>query len=85
MNFATSLLACATISRPGRANVSNRAANTYININGRWSKPHRSAHLDGGLPTGGHIMMLDGRVIWRKFGLMLPRTDLNSGSPVFWW
>ncbi len=79
------LLACATISRPGQANVLNRAANTYIDINGGWSKPHRSPHLQGNMPTGGHVGMLDGRVIWRKFPLMMPRTDTGSGSPVFWW
>ena len=79
------LVACATISRPGQANIANRGANTYININGGWSKPHRSPHMNGNIPAGGHIGMLDGRVVWRKFPLMIPRTDTASGSPVFWW
>jgi prepilin-type N-terminal cleavage/methylation domain-containing protein/prepilin-type processing-associated H-X9-DG protein len=79
------LLADATISRPGQANVANRSANVYTGINGGWSKPHRTAHLDGSLPAGGNVGMLDGHVEWVKFKLMLPRTDIGSGSPVFWW
>jgi prepilin-type N-terminal cleavage/methylation domain-containing protein len=79
------LLACATISQPGQANLANRGANTYVNINGGWSKPHRSAHLAGKIPEGGHVGMLDGRVVWKKFSQMVPRTETSTGSPVFWW
>jgi hypothetical protein len=79
------LMACATISRPGQANVSNRSANTYIGIQGGWSKLHQSAHLTGRLPTGGNVVMIDGHGEWRKFPVMVPRTDPGSGSPVFWW
>src|SRR5258708_623660 len=35
----------ATISHPGQANDANRAANTYINIQGGWAKLHRTSHL----------------------------------------
>jgi len=80
------LIADATISRPGQANVKNRTLNNYSGIQGGWSKLHRSAHLDGGggrLPVGGNVAMLDGRVQWRTFATMVPRT--SSGSPVFWW
>jgi prepilin-type N-terminal cleavage/methylation domain-containing protein len=80
------LWADATISRPGQANVSNRGANTYSSIQGGWSKLHRAAHMaTGRVPTGGNLGMLDGRVEWRPFQRMLPRTEPGSGSPVFWW
>jgi len=79
------LLACATISQPGQSNTNNRYANTYTGINGGWAKPHRTSHLDGKIPSGGNVGMLDGHVIWRKFNIMIPRTDPGSGSPVFWW
>jgi prepilin-type N-terminal cleavage/methylation domain-containing protein/prepilin-type processing-associated H-X9-DG protein len=80
------LLADATISMPGQANLNNRAANTYINIQGGWSKLHRSSHMGSGkMPLGGNVGMLDGHVQWRKFDKMVPRTETGSGSPVFWW
>jgi len=80
------LMACATISQPGQANLANRAANSYVGIQGGWSKLHQSAHLgSGGIPTGGNVVMLDGHGQWRKFPVMVPRTDNGSGSPVFWW
>jgi prepilin-type N-terminal cleavage/methylation domain-containing protein len=31
------MMACATISRPGQANMANRAANSYVGIQGGWS------------------------------------------------
>jgi prepilin-type N-terminal cleavage/methylation domain-containing protein/prepilin-type processing-associated H-X9-DG protein len=79
------LLADATISRPGQANTNNRAANTYVNIQGGWSKLHRTSHMEGKLPLGGNIGMLDGHVEWRRFNKMIPRTEVSGGSPVFWW
>jgi prepilin-type N-terminal cleavage/methylation domain-containing protein len=78
------LLADATISQPGQMNEVNRGANTYTGINGGWSKPHRTAHMQGKLPAGGNVGMLDGHLEWRKFIQMHPRTD-PGGSPVFWW
>jgi type II secretory pathway pseudopilin PulG len=56
------LLACATISHPGQNNPANRGTYSYINIQGGWSKLHRTSHLDGKLPRGGDIGMLDGHV-----------------------
>ena len=79
------LMACATVSRPGQANLVNRAANAYVGIQGGWSKLHRTAHVSGTFPIGGNLAMLDGHVEWRKFPVMVPRTDTGSGSPVFWW
>ncbi len=79
------LLADATISKPGQGNEANRLANTYVGIQGGWSKLHRSAHMEGRLPAGGTLGMLDGHCEWRKFDKMHTRTQLSSGSPVFWW
>jgi prepilin-type N-terminal cleavage/methylation domain-containing protein len=79
------LLADATISRPGQANLKNRAANNYTGVQGGWSKLHRTSHLNGSMPLGGNVGMLDGRVQWRPFSAMVPRTETSSGSPVFWW
>ena len=79
------LAACATISQPGQRNTVKREANRYININGGWAKPHRTSHLNGAIPAGGNVGMLDGHAEWRSFAVMEPRTDPASGSPVFWW
>jgi prepilin-type N-terminal cleavage/methylation domain-containing protein len=77
------LWADSTVSQPGQANTNNRAANTYMNIQGGWSKLHRTSHMAGKLPSGGNVGMLDGSGRWRKFPSMVPRTQ--GGSPVFWW
>jgi prepilin-type N-terminal cleavage/methylation domain-containing protein/prepilin-type processing-associated H-X9-DG protein len=82
------LLADATISQHGQRNVQNRMANTYTGINGSGIVVHHTSHLDGALPTGGNLGMLDGHVEWRKFNDMVPRTDPNAtgfNPPVFWW
>jgi prepilin-type N-terminal cleavage/methylation domain-containing protein len=79
------LMADATMSHPGQVSVNNRGANVYINIQGGYSKLHRTSHLNGAMPDGGNEGMLDGHVEWRKFRLMLPRDKSDSGSPVFWW
>jgi prepilin-type N-terminal cleavage/methylation domain-containing protein len=82
------LLADATISKPGQANLVNRAANNYTAIQGGWAngtKLHRTPHLNGKVPMGGNVGMLDGRVQWKTFSAMGPRTDTASGSPIFWW
>jgi prepilin-type N-terminal cleavage/methylation domain-containing protein len=76
------LLACATLSDYN--SVVNRNANSYTGIYGGWSKPHRSPHLslNGKLPSGGNVGMLDGSARWVKFPAMEPRTDYG---PYFWW
>jgi len=74
------LLADATIS--DNRNEANRSANRYTGINGGWSKPHRSPHLDGALPVGGNVAMLDGHSEWEKFKVMHVRT---LSGPFFWW
>ncbi len=74
------LLTCATLSYHN--NVANRNGNVYVGIDGGWSKPHRTAHLNGTIPSGGNIGMLDGSGRWVKFPAMIPRT---LAYPYFWW
>jgi prepilin-type N-terminal cleavage/methylation domain-containing protein len=73
------LLADATISAAN--NELNRTRNTYIGINGGWAG-HRTPHLNGIIPAGGNVCMLDSHTEWRNFDVMRVRT-LNG--PYFWW
>lgn len=75
------LVACANLSIG--ANVANRSLNQYSGIYGGWG-PHRCPHLNGKVPSGGNVGMLDGSVRWVKFSDMTPRT-VAGYSPVFWW
>jgi prepilin-type processing-associated H-X9-DG protein len=77
------LIADATISQPGQSNLNQRNLYSYTAIMGGYSKSHLSAHLDGRLPIGGNLAMLDGHVEWRDFEKMIPRTQ--GSAPVFWW
>jgi prepilin-type processing-associated H-X9-DG protein len=87
------LFADATISMVGQSNPNPAIEATYqwSGIPGGYSAPgwqgHRTAHLNGPLPAGGNVAMLDGHVGWRGFSGMIPRSN-GSGvvsSPVFWW
>jgi prepilin-type N-terminal cleavage/methylation domain-containing protein len=66
------------------SNEANRNANTYTKVMGGWSDRdgHRCAHMDGKMPVGGNLLMLDGHTEWRKFEKMHVRT---TGTPPFWW
>ncbi|MCX7867151.1 MAG: hypothetical protein N2438_08495, partial [Limisphaera sp.] len=64
------------------SNEANRSINNYTRIMGGWSKPHRSPHLNGPIPSGGNVGMLDGHGEWRKFPPMRVRT---LSGPYFWW
>ncbi|HWI57082.1 MAG TPA: DUF1559 domain-containing protein, partial [Bacillota bacterium] len=79
------LTADATVSLPNQSNPAMRGTYNYADVPGGYSKHHISPHLDGKLPSGGNVGMLDGHVEWRKFPKMDPRTVAGSGSPVFWW
>jgi len=79
------LMADATISQPHDADEIHRWLNTYVNVKGGYPKVHRTAHMQGTLPAGGNLGMLDGHMEWRKFPQMLVRTDPTSPNPVFWW
>ena len=59
-------------------------ADNFGNISGGYSKPQRTSHMDGALPAGGNLAMLDGHVEWRPFSLMVPRSPAGAG-PNWWW
>jgi prepilin-type N-terminal cleavage/methylation domain-containing protein len=63
------------------SNENDRSKNRYTKIDGGW-KGHQAAHLEGKLPAGGNLVLLDGHAEWRKFNLMHVRT---TGDPSFWW
>lgn len=77
------LLADATISSPGQSNESQRTNYNYTAICGGYAICHLSNHLDGRVPAGGNLAMLDGHAEWRRFWDMHPRTV--GSTPVFWW
>jgi len=62
-------------------NLTDRGKNTYTRIDGGW-KGHQTSHLEGKYPAGGQLLYLDGHVAWKKFQLMLVRTQ---DDPSFWW
>ena len=59
----------------------NRAGNQYTGVYGGASFPHQAPHLNGKIPSGGNVGMLDASVRWVKFPAMIPRTT----GPYFWW
>lgn len=63
------LAADATISDPGENNESMtiRARYDYTEVVGGYTKHHLSPHLNGTMPSGGNLGMMDGHVEWRKF------------------
>lgn len=60
----------------------NRGANNYTAVKGGWSDSHCSPHLNGKMPAGGNVAVVDGHCEWRKFYLMHVRT---TGTPTFWY
>jgi prepilin-type N-terminal cleavage/methylation domain-containing protein len=56
---------------------------TYAGIKGGWSDLHQTSHLDGRLPSGGNVVVLDNHGEWRQWDKMLPRTQ--GDTPGFWW
>jgi prepilin-type N-terminal cleavage/methylation domain-containing protein/prepilin-type processing-associated H-X9-DG protein len=77
------LIADATLSLDGQSAEASRFSYDYTSVPGGYPKPHTSPHLNGTIPSGGNLGMLDGHVEWRKFPQMYPRT--LPGSPTFWW
>ena len=63
------------------ASETTKDQNNYTVINGTF-KGHSTSHLNGRLPAGGNLLMLDGHAEWRTFKPMHIRT---TGTPAFWW
>jgi prepilin-type N-terminal cleavage/methylation domain-containing protein/prepilin-type processing-associated H-X9-DG protein len=78
------LLADADLTSPGQNNPAQKLTYNWTSVKGGYPKPHLSAHLDGGLPLGSNVAMLDGHAEWRKFTTTLSRTS-DPAAPVFWW
>ncbi len=79
------LLADGTISGNSTDNHAGFMAGSKYNftqVSGGYSVPHLSPHLNGLVPAGGNVAMLDGHVQWRKFLDMDQRATIGSG---FWW
>ncbi len=57
-------------------------ANDFDDVVGGYVKHHLSPHLNGKMPLGGNVVMLDSHVQWRKFKDMHVRT---TAAPYFWW
>ncbi len=76
--FADSTISAGNILPP-------TAADNFTQISGGYSKPHRTCHLDGALPAGGNLAMLDGHVEWRRFSLMVVRNSPGTPGPYWWW
>ncbi len=81
------LTADSVLSANGEKDPAKRNSYNYTAIMSGVYKPHRTSHLNGSLPAGGNIGMLDGHVEWRKFDSMLPRVANNvpGSTPTFWW
>ncbi len=79
------LLADATLSRPRQFELARVQSYNWTDVVGGYPVHHLSAHLEGRLPLGGNLAMLDGHAEWRKFRFMESRTFRTSSSPVFWW
>ena len=86
------LLADATVSMPGQNNPKQAASYQWIGIPSGYNVPgwtgHRTSHLNGALPAGGNLGMLDGHVEWRSFTNMTSQVvpSVNGALiPSFWW
>ncbi len=80
------LAADATISSSPTDNHAGFVAGVRYNFNtvqGGYAVPHISPHLNGLVPAGGNLGMLDGHVQWRRFFDMDERA--TSSGPGFWW
>jgi prepilin-type N-terminal cleavage/methylation domain-containing protein/prepilin-type processing-associated H-X9-DG protein len=74
------LVTDATISEKNEEGATLRARNVYSFMHG--DQLHKTPHMNGAVPAGGNLCMLDGHVEWRKFSRM---RVVNTASPYFWW
>jgi len=79
------LVADATISAPDQNVMASAARYNWTDVVGGYSKHHTTPHMNGRVPGGGNLGMLDGHSEWRRFPLMVTRDAPGSGAPVFWW
>lgn len=79
------LLADASLTEFGQNAPPLASQYQWTRIQGGYIASHRSAHLNGLVPAGCNVSMLDGHVEWRSFAQMIPRTAPSSSSPPFWW
>jgi type II secretory pathway pseudopilin PulG len=80
------LTAGVIISLPNQANPVYKYNYTYTGIQGGWSVPHRTSHLDsrGLYPVGDNSVYLDGHGKWTKFQDVTCHTQGRT-TPAFWW
>jgi prepilin-type N-terminal cleavage/methylation domain-containing protein/prepilin-type processing-associated H-X9-DG protein len=78
------LTACATLTDAGSAsdNYTQMQTFNWTDIDGGFKvagtlKSHLSAHLQGKIPKGGNVGMIDGHAEWRPFNQMRARTALT--------
>lgn len=57
---------------------------SYVLIQGAYRLPHICPHLDGFIPAGGNVVMLDGHVQWRNFSQMQLRTTTSAQTYFYW-
>ena len=80
------IVADATISQGAKTGAGGvyTSGGNFTRIIGGWDKPHRTSHVEGGLPAGGELLFLDGHITWQKWPGMRLRTT-SGFSPQFWW
>jgi prepilin-type N-terminal cleavage/methylation domain-containing protein len=88
------LVADATLSRNTEFDETKKYTGGYHYTDidtGSYPKHHLTAHMQGTVPAGGNLGMLDGHAQWRKFELMHVRAcgdiwpSLNNSCPTYWW
>ncbi len=77
------LVADANLTPGSQKNPALKQTYNWTSIQGGYATAHTSPHIDGPLPVGENVAMLDGHAEWRKFMYFLPRT--TGGAPTFWW
>jgi prepilin-type N-terminal cleavage/methylation domain-containing protein len=85
------LISCAIISVG--TSTTDLPGDGFNAVKGAWSDLHHTAHLNGVIPAGGNLAMLDNHVEWRKFTVNpgdVIRSQAISTAGVgtgvnFWW
>ena len=77
------LMADATICSSPNTTVSTRYKDNWTSIQGGYTKPHTSPHLNGSYPSGGNVGFKDSHVAWRKFDPDMAARAISGIG--FWW